>query len=160
MDQVNLYTYTTIKGPGIKSGSYTFLLEYITDKGPATLTKQGTMEDVTEHQAHMRIFREGMERLKKSCEVMVYTDSKYLQQGAEEWLKGWELAGWVNKKGKPVANREEWEIIAELLGRHLISFQVGGYHSYRSWIQTETEKKEKERKRCLKDSENLTAQRK
>lgn len=160
MDQVNLYTYTTIKGPGIKSGSYTFLLEYITDKGPATLTKQGTMADVTEHQAHMRMFREGMERLKKSCEVMVYTDSKYLQQGAEEWLKGWESAGWVNKKGKPVANRKEWKIIAELLGQHWISFQVGGYHSYRSWIQTETEKKEKERKRCLKDSENLTALRK
>ena len=160
MDQVNLYTYTTVKGPGIKSGSYTFLLEYITDRGPATLTKQGALENVTEHQANMRMFREGMERLKKSCEVMVYTDSKYLQQGAEEWLKGWKLAGWVNKKGKPVANKEEWKKIAELLGQHLISFQVGGNHSYRSWLQAETEKKEKERKRCLKDSENLTAQRK
>lgn len=160
MDQVNLYTYTTIKGPGTKSGSYTYLLEYITEKGPATLTKQGTLENVTEHQAHMKMFLEGMERLKKSCEVMVYTDSKYLQQGTEEWLKDWKTTGWVTKRGKPVANKEEWEEIAELLGRHLISFQVGGNHSYKSWIQAETEKKEKERRKCLRDLENLEAQRK
>ena len=92
IDRVNLYTYTTIKGPGTRSGSYTYLLEYITDKGPATLTKQGILENVTEHQAHMRVFREGMERLKKSCEVMVYTDSRYLRQGVEEWLKRWQAA--------------------------------------------------------------------
>lgn len=149
IDQVSLYTYTTIKGPGIKSGSYTYLLEYMTDKGPATLTKHGTLENVTEHQAHMRIFREGMERMTRPCEVMVYTDSRYLQQGVEEWLKRWQEAGWINKKGKPVANKEEWKKIAELLGRNLISFQVGGHHSYRDLIQYETEKNEEERRKCL-----------
>lgn len=145
MDMVNLYTYTTIRGPGTRSGSYTYLLEYMTEKGPATLTKQGELENVTEYQAHMRILREALERLKKPCEVMVYTDSRYLQRGTEEWLKEWKAAGWMNRKGKPVANREEWEKIAELLGRHLISFQVGAHHSYRGWIRAETEKKEKER---------------
>ena len=26
MDRVNLYTYTTVRGPGRKSGSYTYIL--------------------------------------------------------------------------------------------------------------------------------------
>ena len=160
VDRVNLYTYTTIRGPGIRSGSYTYLLEYVTEKGPATLTKQGELEQVTENQAHLKIIIEALKRIKKSCEVMVYTDSRYLQQGAEHWLKDWKAAGWMTARGKPVANRKEWEKAAGLLERHLISFQVGGHHSYRSWIQVETEKKEKERKKCLRDLENLTAQRK
>lgn len=160
MDRVNLYIYTTVKGPGTKSGTYTYLLEYVTEKGPATLTKQGTLEDATENRAHLRVLREALERLRKPCEIEIYTDSGYLKQGAEVWLRGWISAGWLNAKGKPVANREEWEQVAELLEKHLATFQVGANHSYRNWIQTETEKKEKERRQCLNDSENLTVQRK
>lgn len=144
MDRVNLYTYTTVKGPGKRSGAYTYILEYITGKGPATLTKTGMLEDVTENQTHLKILREALERIQKPCEIEIYTDSKYLQQGAKEWLPRWQRAGWVNAKGKPVANREEWEQVAELLGRHLVSFQVGVGHSYRGWLQTETEKRERE----------------
>lgn len=158
MDQVNLYTYTTIRGPGTKSGSYTFILEYITAEGPATLTKPGTLEGVTENQAHLRILQEALGRLKKGCEVTVYTDSRYIQQGAKEWLKGWQNAGWINKRGKPVANKEDWEKLAQLLARHLVAFEVGTWHPYSGWIQTETEKAEKERRlKCSTDSENLTA---
>lgn len=160
MDRVNLYIYTTVKGPGTKSGTYTYLLEYITEKGPATLTKQGTLEDATENQAHLRTLRKALERLRKPCEIVIYTDSRYLKQGAEVWMKGWINTGWINARRKPVANREEWEPVAELLEKHLATFRVGIDHSYRNWIQTETEKIEKERRKCLKDSENLTAQRK
>lgn len=154
MDRVNLYIYTTVKGPGVKSGSYTFLLEYDTEKGPVTLTKQGTLADVTEHQAHLRIFREAMERLKRPCEVEIHTDSRYLQMGVQEWLNDWVKAGWENRRGKPVANREEWQKIAEILERNLVSFRVGEPHPYRIWLQAETEKKEKERKACLNGSGN------
>lgn len=158
MDKINIYLYTTVKGPGTKSGSYTYLLEYITEKGPATLTKQGQLEKVTEKQANLRVFIEAMERIKKPCEVTVFSESRYLQQGAENWLEGWKEAGWMTARKKPVANREEWEKAAELLGRNKVSFKVQENHSYRNWIRTETEKKEKERQKCLKDLENLTQQ--
>lgn len=158
MDKVNIYMYTTIKGPGTKSGTYTFLLEYITDRGPATLTKQGTLENVTEKQANLLMLTGALERLSKGCDVTVYTDSRYLQQGAETWIHKWRQSGWMTARNKPVANREEWEKAADLLGRHVTSFRVKADHSYRNWIQTETDKKEKEREECLKDSENLIQQ--
>lgn len=160
MDKVNIYIYTTVKGPGTKSGTYTYLLECITEKGPATLTKQGTLENVTENQANLQVLIEALERMTKKCQLTVFTDSRYLQQGAETWINDWRQSGWMTARKKPVANREEWEKAADLLGRHETSFQVEVNHSYRNWIQTETEKKEKERRRCLKDSENLTQQQK
>lgn len=160
MDKVNIYIYTTIKGPGTKSGTYTYLLEYITEKGPATLTKQGTLEKMTENQAHLQILIEALERMTKRCQLTVYTESRYLQQGAETWIHDWRRSGWMTARKKPVANREEWEKVADLLGRHETSFQVGTEHSYKKWIQIETEKKEKERRKCLIDSENLTVQQK
>ena len=160
MDKVNVYIYTTVRGPGTKSGSYTYLLEYITDRGPATLTKQGELEQVTENQANLQVLTEALQRLKKQCEVTIWTESRYLQQGAEHWIHEWQQSGWMTARKKPVANREEWEKVAELLGRHETSFRVEQDHSYRNWIQTETEKKEKERRKCLIDSENLTVQQK
>lgn len=155
MDQINLYIYTTVKGPGTKSGCYTYLLEYITEKGPVTLTKQGELEEVTENQANLRVMNKAMERLKKPCEVMVYTENRYIQKGAESWLTGWKEAGWMTARKKPVANREEWEKTAEILGRNLVRFCVGEPHSYRNWMIAETEKMEKERRKCLTNSENL-----
>lgn len=160
MERVNIYTYTTIKGPGTKSGTYTYILEYITKKGPATLTMQGELEEVTEHQAHLKMLTEAAGRLKKPCEIVLYTDSAYIQRGIDSWMENWISAGWVNARGKPVANMDEWKRVAELLEHHTITFETGTKHSYSSWLQMETEKKEKERRKCLKDSENLTALRK
>lgn len=157
MDRVNLYTYTTVRGPGRRSGSYTYILEYITQKGPATLTVQGELEDVTENQAQLVVLREALERIRRPCEVEVHTDSPYLQRGAEEWVERWREAGWVTARGKPVANREEWERVAGLLEGHLATFRVGEIHTYKRWMRTETEKKEEERKACMTDSGNLTA---
>jgi len=156
MDKVNIFTYTTVRGPGTKDGSFTYILEYITDKGPATLTKHGTLEKVTEKQAELQTVLEAIGRLRKQCEITIYTESNYLKRGAEDWLPGWISAEWKNTRGKPVANSEEWQQMAKKLGEHAISFEVGKKHSYYAWLHTETEKKEQERKACTTNLENLT----
>ena len=155
MDRVNIYMYTSVKGPGTRAGSYTYLLEYITEKGPATLSKSGELEKATEHQANLLVLTEALARIRRACEVVVFTDSQYLQSGIEKWLKKWRSGGWITAKGKPVANKEEWEKVAGLLDRHLVTVSPEGRHEYREWIRRETENKEKERKECLKGSGNL-----
>ena len=100
MDKVNIYIYTTVRGPGTKSGSYTYLLEYITDRGPATLTKQGELEQVTENQANLQVLIEALQRLKKQCEVTIWTENRYLQQGAEHWIHEWQQSGWMTARKK------------------------------------------------------------
>lgn len=144
MDKVNIYMYTTIKGPGAREGSYTYILEYITGKGPVTLTKQDSIT-ATENRAHLLILIKALERLKHPCELEIYTDSEYIRSGAVKWLKDWERRGWVTKKDRPVANKEEWQQASELLSHHLVTF-CKEKHFYSGWIKTDTERKEKERR--------------
>lgn len=145
MDKVNIYLYTTIKGPRAREGSYTYILEYMTEKGPATLTEQGNLA-ATENRAHLLILIKALERLKHPCELEVYTDSEYIRSGTVKWLKDWKRRGWMTAKDRPVANKEEWQQASELMRIHLVTFCVGEKHSYREWIVADTEKREKERR--------------
>lgn len=44
-------------------------------------------------------------------------DSKYVIQGATEWMKGWVKNNWKNSQKKEVLNKEYWLEILELLER-------------------------------------------
>lgn len=160
MKKINIYSYVTVKGPGKKDGSFTYLLEFETAKGNATLTKQGEVKEASETRANLQILIEALGRIKERCEVTIYTDYTGLKIAVEEWLQEWKKNQWKNAKGKEIANKEEWQKIAYLLGEHQIIIKSNEAHSYREWIKTETEKKEKERKCvCLKNSESSTQQR-
>lgn len=157
MRQVNIYTYATVKGPGKKSGSFTYLLEYQTGKGTATLTKHGSLEDVSDVQANLQVIIKALQRLKEKCKVTIYTECQAVKTGIEEWIPKWKSQEWTNAKGKEVANKKEWQEMAYLLGVHVILIKAEEQHSYRYWIKTETEKKEKERReQCMTNMENLT----
>ncbi len=47
--------------------------------------------------------------------VVVYSDSTYVIKGITEWIDGWKRRGWRTSGGEPVANRELWEAIDELV---------------------------------------------
>lgn len=74
---------------------------------------------------------EALRALKKPCNVVLTSDSKYLVQGATEWLVGWIKKGWKNSKGDPVANQELWEEIIPLLKTHNVQFKwVKGHNGH------------------------------
>ena len=51
----------------------------------------------------------GLEGLKRRCAVQLYTDSKYVLQGASEWLTQWKARGWRTAARQPVKNQDLWE---------------------------------------------------
>jgi ribonuclease HI len=51
----------------------------------------------------------GLEALKRRCAVRLYTDSKYVLQGATEWLAQWKARGWRTASRQPVKNQDLWE---------------------------------------------------
>ncbi|CAG0910485.1 unnamed protein product [Cyprideis torosa] len=63
-----------------------------------------------------------LEALKKKSTVTIYTDSKYVKQGAEEWLEGWKARGWKSASKKEVKNQDLWERIDSLLQDHRVDF--------------------------------------
>jgi ribonuclease HI len=66
---------------------------------------------------------EALGALTKPCQVTVYSDAKYLIQGASQWVKGWHARGWQTRDGKPVANRAAWEALVEAARPHRVVWQ-------------------------------------
>ena len=46
--------------------------------------------------------------------VYIRSDSQYLVNGMNTWLKGWKARGWKNSDGKAVLNKDLWEQLDHL----------------------------------------------
>ncbi len=50
----------------------------------------------------------------RSAEVVISTDSQYVQKGITEWITTWERNGWKTSAKKPVKNSDLWSSLREL----------------------------------------------
>lgn len=48
-------------------------------------------------------------------EYHIHTDSAYLKNGVEKWLKGWIKGGWVKSNGTTVLNQDIWKKISSVI---------------------------------------------
>ncbi len=65
----------------------------------------------------------GLQSLKKSCTVDIYTDSKYLQQGITEWINKWLKNNWRTSANQPVKNIDLWQELYKEIGKHAVNWQ-------------------------------------
>ncbi len=72
---------------------------------------------------------EGLGALKRRCAVRIYTDSKYVLQGATKWLPGWKARGWRTASREPVKNQDLWERLDAALATQDIDWQWVKGHS-------------------------------
>ena len=96
MSKVFLYTDGACSGnPG--PGGWACLLKYNEVKKEIS----GGAKETTNNQMELTAVIEGLSLLKKPCEVELFTDSKYVLEGATKWLEGWVQKGWkkADKKG-------------------------------------------------------------
>lgn len=49
--------------------------------------------------------------------VKLYSDSQYVVNGMK-WAKGWANRGWRTKEGKPVKNKDLWQVLLGMLNYH------------------------------------------
>lgn len=61
-----------------------------------------------------------LEALKKPSKVKLYTDSKYVQQGATEWLPQWVKRGWKTASREPVKNVDLWQRMQAAMQPHKV----------------------------------------
>jgi ribonuclease HI len=72
---------------------------------------------------------EGLKALKKPSAVTLYTDSRYVMDGAMKWLAGWKTKGWKTADKRPVKNEDLWRALDEQLARHDIQWRWVEGHS-------------------------------
>ena len=77
----------------------------------------------TNNRMELQAAIEALRALKKPCEVILYTDSTYVQKGISEWLAGWKRKNWKTAAGKPVKNAELWRELDEVSQKHMIDWR-------------------------------------
>ena len=65
----------------------------------------------------------GLQSLQAISQVTIYSGSKYVLNGAQKWLSGWESNGWRTSSGKPVSNKETWLELIRAMGDHDITWR-------------------------------------
>lgn len=61
-----------------------------------------------------------LESLTRPCEVDLYTDSKYVKDGIEQWLANWKARGWKTADKKPVKNVDLWQALENMIEKHQV----------------------------------------
>ena len=115
MKTVIIYTDGACRGnPG--PGGWGVLVEY------GELSKQLYGGDVstTNNKMELTAAIMALKEIKEPCEIILYTDSKYVLQGIEEWIHNWKKRGWRGANKKPVKNIDLWKELDELRDKHNI----------------------------------------
>ena len=124
MKTVIIYTDGACRGnPG--PGGWGVLIEY------GELSKQLYGGDVstTNNKMELTAAIMALKEIKEPCEINLYTDSKYVLQGIEEWIHNWKKRGWRGANKKPVKNIELWKELDELRDEHNIKWNWVKGHS-------------------------------
>jgi len=78
----------------------------------------GSEPHTTNNRMELTAAVEGLRMLKEGCEVEVVTDSQYVKNGIQSWMKNWKKRGWLTADKKPVVNRDLWEQLDTQNNRH------------------------------------------
>ena len=64
-----------------------------------------------------------------SAELDIYTDSKYVKNGIESWIKNWKINGWMTAAKQPVKNKDLWLELDTLVSEKAIGWKWVKGHS-------------------------------
>lgn len=117
MKQVEIFTDGACKGnPG--PGGWGVLLRM----GTHEKEMSGGEPDTTNNRMEMMGAIKGLNALIEPCTVDLYSDSKYVLDGMNKWIHGWQRNGWVNASKKPVRNADLWHDLIEAARPHKVNW--------------------------------------
>jgi len=121
MLKIDIYTDGACKGnPGV--GGFGALLIF----GQKQKELCGGDLHTTNQKMELLAAIKALQALKKPCIVNLYSDSKYLVQGMNEWLANWKKS---NFKNNTIKNIELWRVLDDLNQYHQINWSWVKGHS-------------------------------
>ncbi len=121
---VEIFTDGACRGnPG--KGGWGLLMRY----GDTEKEAYGYEKQTTNNQMELMAVIQGLESLKRPCDIILTTDSKYVIQGITEWIGGWKARGWKTASKKPVKNKELWQRLDKAIEPHNIEWRWVKGHS-------------------------------
>ncbi len=115
---IEIYTDGACRGnPG--PGGWGALLIY----GSRQKTLHGGEAETTNNRMELTAAIEALNALRSRSTVTLYTDSKYVMDGINEWMPNWKKRDWRTAARKPVKNKDLWQALDEAVERHDIDWR-------------------------------------
>jgi ribonuclease HI len=114
--EVEIYTDGACSGnPG--PGGYGTILKY----GPNEKELSGAYDNTTNNRMELMAVIKGLESLKEPCQVILYSDSKYIVDAMTKgWVTRWRSRGWMRNDKERAKNVDLWERVLQLADRHRV----------------------------------------
>jgi ribonuclease HI len=118
MDKVEIFTDGACKGnPG--PGGWGAWLK----TGEHEKEICGGERNTTNNRMELMAVIEALSALTRPCEVVLHTDSQYVQKGISEWIHGWKARGWKTAAKEPVKNADLWQALDAAQARHKVEWR-------------------------------------
>ena len=121
--KITIYTDGACSGNPGKGGWAAVIIEDENEKtisGSEMLTTNNRMELLAVINALKEV---------SSAELDIYTDSKYVKNGIESWIKNWKMNGWMTAAKQPVKNKDLWLELDALVTKKEIEWKWVKGHS-------------------------------
>ena len=124
----DVYTDGACSGnPGIGGWGVVILID---NNQPIHLN--GGSLNTTNNQMELTAAIEALKFLSETSSINLFTDSKYLKDGIELWIKNWKKNDWKTSKKKPVKNKDLWMSLDTQIQRHKINWKwIKGHMGHR-----------------------------
>ena len=118
MLEVEIYTDGACSGnPG--PGGFGVVLKY----GETIKELSAAYKETTNNRMEIMGAIVGLESLKKSCIVTLYSDSQYLVNAMTKgWVNRWKANNWMRNKNEPAKNIDLWERLLPLVKEHRVNW--------------------------------------
>ena len=82
----------------------------------------GSEKNTTNNRMEIKAVIMALETIEVDDEITVFTDSKYVQKGINEWIKNWKINGWRSSNKKSVKNKDLWIQLDDLTSKLKINW--------------------------------------
>ncbi|MDB5756841.1 MAG: rnhA [Burkholderia sp.] len=126
MDKVEIFTDGACKGnPG--PGGWGAWLK----NGEHEKEICGGELNTTNNRMELTAVIEALSALTRPCDIVLHTDSQYVQKGISEWIHGWKKRGWKTAAKEPVKNADLWQALDAAQARHQVEWRwVRGHNGH------------------------------
>jgi ribonuclease HI len=100
---IKVYTDGACKGNPGQGGWGALILE-----NDSSREIYGGESNTTNNRMELMAVIKALESLKEQKDIIIYTDSTYVQKGISEWIINWKRNGWKSSNKKTVKNKDLW----------------------------------------------------
>lgn len=89
---------------------------FVATNGQNTAERSGGERDTTNNRMELMAVIRALTAAHRHSEIELHTDSQYVKNGMQLWLKNWKKNNWHTANKKPVKNQDLWMQLDALSG--------------------------------------------